>query len=797
MKRQWTGFLSLMILLLSGTSTVFAQEGYSRVKVYANEAQMHQLATLGMCTDHGTTKRGLYFTTDLSDSEIQILNDNNFQYEILIADVVAHYKDHTHSHEGEFPGEYRGGGACGASGGSTIDYPVPSNFSLGTMGGFHKYAEYWSHIDQMAALYPNLITVKQPISTFQTHEGRDIYWVKISDNPSVDETEPEMLYTALIHAREPAAGAQLIFYMWYLLENYATDPEVQYLVNNTEMYFIPMINPDGYAYNEQIQPNGGGMWRKNRRNNGGGDYGVDLNRNFSYQWAQSGSSNNPGADNYHGPNAFSEPESQAVKWFCENHDFVEALNYHTYGDLLLFPYGWASIQTPDFDLQNRHSGHMVSQNTASNILSADLYPAAGDTDDWMYAGDLGTKPKVFAYTPEVGNDNEGFWPSSNQIIPICKRNVFQNLSAAWLITQFAVASDEHPASEVYMTPYIKYNIQRLGHQDGGTYTVSVLPVSNVASVSGSKNYTFTNPMDNQSDSIQITLDPGIQTGQTFSYAIEVDNGLFQQVDTFTKTFGAPTVIFADNGDNTSNWTGDWSTTTEDFVSTPSSITDSPNWDHGNNETTEMELNQTIDLTSALEASMTFMAKWEIEAGWDYVQLMASTNGGSSWTPLCGRYTIEGNGNQDTGNPLWDGFQTSWVEELVSLNDYLGQTIQLKFRLVADAAVNEDGFYFDDVEISMVEFVGVEEELANGFELHPPMPNPASTYTFIPYDLPAGTPTPQLEVVDALGQLVAIHPLNANQKQFRLNTSAYSSGVYFYRVIVNGKASATQWLSIVR
>jgi murein tripeptide amidase MpaA len=71
--------------------------------------------------------------------------------------------------------------------------------------------------------------------------------------------------------------------MWYLLENYGTNDEVTYLVNNHQLYFVPCINPDGYVYNQTTNPNGGGMWRKNRRNNGGGVYGVDLNQNKLFQ----------------------------------------------------------------------------------------------------------------------------------------------------------------------------------------------------------------------------------------------------------------------------------------------------------------------------------------------------------------------------------------------------------------------------------------------------------------------------------------------------------------------------------
>lgn len=115
------------------------------------------------------------------------------------------------------------------------------------MGGFYTLAEVISKIDSMRLLYPNLITTK--VSIGNSVESRPIYMVKISDNADIDENEPELLYTALHHAREPQSMMQMIYFMYYLLENYNTNPSVQYIVNNREMYFIPVLNPDGYEYN--------------------------------------------------------------------------------------------------------------------------------------------------------------------------------------------------------------------------------------------------------------------------------------------------------------------------------------------------------------------------------------------------------------------------------------------------------------------------------------------------------------------------------------------------------------------
>ena len=112
------------------------------------------------------------------------------------------------------------------------------------MGGFYTLSEVIGELDNMKIQYPILISTK--ISIGNSVENRPIYTVKISDNPEFDENEPEILYTALHHAREPQSMMQMIYFMYYLLENYNTDPSVQYLVNNRELYFIPVVNPDGY-----------------------------------------------------------------------------------------------------------------------------------------------------------------------------------------------------------------------------------------------------------------------------------------------------------------------------------------------------------------------------------------------------------------------------------------------------------------------------------------------------------------------------------------------------------------------
>ena len=184
------------------------------------------------------------------------------------------------------------------------------------------------------------------------------------------------------------------------------------------------------------------MWRKNRRNG----YGVDLNRNYSYGWGTTGVSFNTGNDTYPGTGAFSEPETQAMKWLVENYDFEMAFNSHTYGPSLLFPIGTTNAEFADHhDYFQEYTNHMTELNGYDAFKSSGLYPASGDSDDYMYKVDIGVgeKDTIFAHTPEIGTS---FWPSSADIEPTCKEMVFPNLVLSHMSRNYVVVKDTDPSS---------------------------------------------------------------------------------------------------------------------------------------------------------------------------------------------------------------------------------------------------------------------------------------------------------------------------------------------------------------
>lgn len=690
-------FLSAIALFIS---FIAFNQNYSRVKVYANAFELDRLSQHGVAVDHGIRKEGVFFISDFSKREIEIMQEQEYKYDILIEDVEAYYVDLL---KDKSPSQELKNATCSSAGGGSGGYsaPVtPTNFNLGTMGGYLKYTEMLAELDAMVAQYPNLITAKAPISTFLTIENRPIYHVKISDNPNSNEAEPKILYTAIHHAREPMSLMETIFFMWYVLENYNTSAEIAYLVNNTQMFFVPCINPDGYIYNETTNPNGGGMWRKNRRNNGGGVYGVDLNRNYSYGWGTTGTSTVTSNDTYCGTSAFSEPETQAMRWLVQNNDFEMAFNAHTYAKDILFPIGTTVAEfAPHHNYFQAHTDHMVEHNGYTSMKSSALYPASGDSDDYMYKVDIGVgqKDTIFVHTPEVGT---AFWQPQSEIIATCQEMVFPNLILAHLSKNYTIVKDTDPNMISTLSGNFNHSARRLG-REAGPVTVSIQPLLNIATVGTAVVYNLAQ-MQTSTGAISYTLNPAIQFGDQIKYILKTDNGLWVKKDTIIKTYGSLTVQAIEDATTVTNWTGTWSTTTSTFVSASKSFTDSPTGNYASNANKTYTYIPTIDLTNAAAAMISYYAKWAIEADYDYTQFQVSVDGGTTWIGQCGNYTVNGtnaNGSvQPNNQPVYEGTQGTWVLEEINLSDYIGQVIKVRFVLKSDGGTNMDGFYFDDFKV---------------------------------------------------------------------------------------------------
>ena len=782
-------FLNLSILFLI-FQTTYAQNSdiFYKLKInYSNGEDLIELANNGVCIDHGFNKKNHFFISDFSASDLDKIKSLGFTYEILIEDVTSFYQNRNKSELKLKSNEY-----CIDE---NNDYITPNNYDIkdgNDFGGFYTYEEMLDELDDMYSQYPNLITQRTDLKDeeyiesphiHETYEGRFLQLVKISDNPQTNEEEPQILYTALHHAREPGSMQQLIYFMWYLLENYESNDSIKQIIDNSELYFVPCVNPDGYVYNQTDEPNGGGMWRKNRRDN----HGVDNNRNYSFidengneVWNTSGTTGNPNGNTYAGNEPFSEAENRAIRYLVESKNFKLALNNHTYGNLLLYPYGYDYNQpTEDNEIYEFISSELVSENNYDNIISADLYPAAGDSDDFMYGmlttEDNQTREKIFAMTPEIGSS---FWPQSSTIEDLCKGMIKLNLTAAKMIGNYARLKDNSSTFINNLNFESNFIFQRLGISNNSEFSVSIIPISsNIESVSSTITINSAQIGEAINDSFDISLNESIQEGENVIYKYLLNNGLYDEEITVTKIYGQTQTIIEDDSDNYVNhWHDDseWSNTYEEYFSPQTSITDSPYSNYSNNSEEIIQLIDPINLSGFVYAEINFDAKWNIESGYDYVQLEISNDNGNSWIPQCGKYTRKGIETHDFAldEPLYDGNQPQWINETVSLTDYLNEDIFIRFKLYTDGGLRRDGFYFDNFKIKGVsENLGISEIEQVSFNIYP---NPTGNYINIRSEVKIN----KLEIFDLMGKkLLEIEKENID----RARLPKINSGVYIVKL----------------
>ena len=310
-------------------------------------------------------------------------------------------------------------------------------------GFFLTYPETHDTLRALAAAYPAICSL---FSLGLTPQGRALWCLKISDNPGMTEDEPACFFNAATHAREPLGTSCCVAFAAQVLSEYGIDSSSTWLVNNREIYLVPVMNPDGYVYNSD---SGGAEsnWRKNRRSPAPPDIGVDLNRNYGYKWGYSnfGSSARPWDETYRGPAPFSEPETQLIRDFLATFRPHTCMDIHTYGQYNLYPWGYAGVRPPDqamlqevvdtFRTNNRYPASLTGQ-----VYSA-IYPCNGMSVDWEYSDTAG-KFVTYAFTCELGTTDFWYgWLDSEYIEDECRLNI-PNL---YYLTRVAGAYFDCPA----------------------------------------------------------------------------------------------------------------------------------------------------------------------------------------------------------------------------------------------------------------------------------------------------------------------------------------------------------------
>ena len=699
----------IMIILLA--ASLFARETYKQIRVLSTSTEtITILQNSGLDIDHSYQQPGEWIEFVIPESKIPQLISTQLSYTIIHEDLERFYA-------------------------SRLDSDYESrDFELGSMGGYYTFAEIEEQLDILYADYPNLITQKVSLGT--SLEGRDVWMVKMSDNPNLDEDEAEMLYTGLHHAREPMSYMNLFYFMHWLAENYETDPEAAALLNSRELYFIPAVNPDGLVYNQQIASNGGGMQRKNMRETCSfGIDGIDLNRNYSFMWAYDniGSSPDGCSETYRGSLPFSEPETQIVKNFVESHDFKLALNYHSYGNLFIRPFGYdpdLSLPEEDFEIFIEYGEAMTQYNgyLFGTGIETVGYTVNGEACDWMY-GEHG----IYAYTPEVGNNSDGFWPATSRIVPLAEENLFPNKFAAWAVgakydVNFSIEDGPYEPGNSYSTDLSIFN-SGLANSNG-QLTLSINSPQNYLS--------FETP---SVDMEGIEARTGIELGDMFTFQVSAsapsgvmaelniqvsEEGVLLYEKSFDIVIGVAIPIAIFNFEDSDGWTvgandddataGIWESAVpvatyfdgnqaqpgtdqseegeKCFLTGAATSGGSVGFDDVDGGKTTL-LSPVFDLSEYNEALITYY-RWYTNnvgdnPGTDHWKVEVSSDGGQSWS------TLENTNESDD----------SWVQKnflLASIGIQL--TDQVQFRFIAEDIANEgdSGSGGSIVEAAIDEFI---------------------------------------------------------------------------------------------
>jgi carboxypeptidase T len=738
MKPIKAGILFLL-LILTVCISVTAQNKYSKVKIYGDEKRMQSQRDFVFGTlqvDHCHFEDDAY-VVEIGEEEVRKLKSSPYKYKILIDDVADNFR-RTNDVSKFYESDRKTARIAFANSCQPVAniIPTPAAFTPGGMGGYYTYAEMVTKIGNLFNTYPSIVDT---FSIGKSIEGRDIWCVKISDNVKVDENEPEVMFNALQHCREAISGTSQIFFMQYLAENYAGNTKVQQLVNNREIFIIPCANPDGYVYNETTNPSGGGNWRKNRRPLGGGEFGVDMNRNYNADWgncsapvsgtvASCGNGSPTSANTtYWGTGPFSEPETQAIRDFTAAHNFRMSIDQHSEGAYNTLPHGRVSLHPTHNLIDSQFLYGFASSVMATydchrlgNNLQTLNYEVAGGNKDWMFQGltSMSVNPrKVYSFTSEAGGGS--FWPAASEIIPLAKGLTFQYLQAALTAGAYADLQDANDITLTSLSGTMNYNLRRTGILDAPV-TVSIVPLQNISAVGAPVIIpagTLTNYYSTISGSINYTLPAALGNGQRTRFIWRVTADGISVDDTITKFYNPVTVFYDDmeTGAATAKWTvaGGWGYTAAGLGLNGSgkSLAESPVGNYTSNSTRTATYINTIDLSDATAAYLSFWVRHRSENCLDILRIQISTNGGTSYTPVCGKHTISESTGTLAGLPGLTGIREEWTRELVDLSSYIGagmNNVKLQFQFISNADPNnatdpyykklDDGFFLDNIRL---------------------------------------------------------------------------------------------------
>ncbi|MBC8527699.1 MAG: carboxypeptidase regulatory-like domain-containing protein, partial [Candidatus Cloacimonetes bacterium] len=633
--------------------------------------------------------------------------------------------------------------------------------------GYRSYDDMVTELETLAFNYPDIIQLTdigdsrgkeyyESGNTSYEDYDHDIWCVKLSDNVEINEDEPNICFDGEHHAREPIAMEMVMLILNYLVDNYGTNPDVTFWVDNAQIWFVPLVNPNGHKI---VIDETDLWWRKNIRDNDGNGHitwgsggwyypdGVDPNRNYGpEEWFGGAGTSGPTGQTYCGPFPFSEPETSALRDLLQSYKFATAMSYHSYSELIMWPLGFnMSCVAPDNDALSElgiemaatvpalYGGYYTPQQTN------ELYPCSGTTTDFGYGVE-----RIFYFITELGIE---FIPPASTMEDI----IDDNLSAALILIDRIFSStitgnvtdnitDEPLKAEVYIPSIDDYGTPvepSYGGEHSGRYYRILLPGTYDIEFSafGYETECFDDIVVTEDE--QTILDVALNLAPTVDVNITVENDYGEPIAGATITIldtPLEPVITDFNGEaiiedvpygeyqvsiyapsyGTFTYVMDVTETNYNFTFVMVAPFFVDDFESGLG-------NWTAQYPWGITSSESYSGDYSVTdspggnySNWanTFLTLNESvdlTNAISSHVEFATKYDIESgydfayfqistNGVNWSNLASYTGIQSSWIIESIDLIDYCGDIVYFRFRFYSDTYVTEDGIYIDDFKI---------------------------------------------------------------------------------------------------
>ena len=674
-------------------------------------------------------------------------------------------------------------------------------------------------------------------------QGRALWGIVISDNVNVNEAEPEIRFSSTMHGDEVTGMILMLDLAEYLTTNYgvAGYEDVTYLVDNYEIHLMPDHNPDGTAagqrYNAHsidlnrnyLLPQGTDtvleLENQNMINYSTGQHfvislnfhGGALVANYPWDWTYTLSDDNPALikmsleySTYNSPmynGSFPQGITNGADWYVV---------YGSHQD-------WSYDQTDCIDVTLEVSntkwpsaGTLVgfwndNRESLMHYAKSARYGVNGIVTGSDTGLPLDATVTVTGNSMEVHTD-----PENGDYYKLLDTGTYALTFEAYgyitqTITGVSTVWGTPTVLDVVLDPVATGAVDGFVYEQGGapiaarvdayTHPLNVF-INTAYSAAGDGSYSLPNLVYGDyklvySAADHATVEQVVTVDASSVTAPDVTLGLTMPITPFATNF---------DGQLTDGWTGAWGIQTGGADGTAYSMSDSPGGNYAANTNSACTMDAGVDLSTMDAGSVSFWARWDIEANWDGVSFEVSTNGGGAWTKLATTYTQAGSGQgaQQSGQPYFEGSQAAWVFNEVDLAPWLGLAdVRFRFVLGSDGSVQKDGFTFDEFMIDGVgAIVTGADNIPVAVRLDGVSPNPFNPSTNVRFTL-ARDGLARLDVFDVTGRLVRTlvdgrlpagdHAVTWNGRND--DGSQTASGLYFVRLRSGGVSETAKALLV--